>query len=128
MIEEACFQITQKDIKPILAHPQRYQMIKDISAYKELKNKGFYFQLNALSLLGHYGPQVRQRAEKFLHEGLYDLIATDAHHVAHLEFLQSLNFLKNKDSNGRLLGPFNSMNFRIRKALSIPVPLYIFLG
>jgi protein-tyrosine phosphatase len=52
MIEEACFQITQKDIKPILAHPQRYQMIKDISAYKELKNKGFYFQLNALSLLG----------------------------------------------------------------------------
>ena len=94
MLESACFQLQQKALRPILAHPERYQMIEGISAYKALKNKGFYFQLNALSLLGHYGPQVKQKAEKLLQAGLYDLVATDAHHPQHLKTLQSLRLSK----------------------------------
>jgi protein-tyrosine phosphatase len=94
MLESACFQLQQKELRPILAHPERYQMIEDIAAYKALKNKGFYFQLNALSLMGHYGPQVKQKAEKLLQAGLYDLVATDAHHPHHLKTLQSLRLSK----------------------------------
>ena len=94
MLESACFQLQQKELRPILAHPERYQMIEGISAYKALKNKGFYFQLNALSLMGHYGPQVKQKAEKLLQAGLYDLVATDAHHPQHLKTLQSLRLSK----------------------------------
>ncbi len=71
-------------------------MIEDIAAYKALKNKGFYFQLNALSLMGHYGPQVKQKAERLLQAGLYDLVATDAHHPNHLKTLQSLRLSKNR--------------------------------
>ena len=29
--------------------------------------------------MGHYGPEVKQKAEKLLQEGLYDFVATDAH-------------------------------------------------
>jgi protein-tyrosine phosphatase len=94
MLESACFQLQQKELRPILAHPERYHMIEDIAAYKALKNKGFYFQLNALSLMGHYGPQVKQKAEKLLQAGLYDLVATDAHHPHHLKTLQSLRLSK----------------------------------
>ena len=94
MLESACFQLQQKELRPILAHPERYHMIEGIAAYKALKNKGFYFQLNALSLMGHYGPQVKQKAEKLLQAGLYDLVATDAHHPHHLKTLQSLRLSK----------------------------------
>ena len=52
MLKSACFNLCQKNITPILAHPERYHLIKDISEYQNLKNQGFYFQLNALSLLG----------------------------------------------------------------------------
>ena len=65
MLKSACFSLCQKNITPILAHPERYHLIKDISEYQNLKNQGFYFQLNALSLMGQYGPEVKQKAENY---------------------------------------------------------------
>ena len=47
-----------------------------------------------MSLLGHYGPQVKQKAEKLLQAGLYDFVATDAHHPQHLKTLQTLRLSK----------------------------------
>ena len=94
MLKSACFNLLQKDITPILAHPERYHMIKDISKYRFLKNQGFYFQLNALSLLGQYGPEVKQKAEKLLQAGLYDFVATDAHNVHDLKKLKNLSLSK----------------------------------
>jgi protein-tyrosine phosphatase len=94
MLKSACFNLCQKDITPILAHPERYHLIKDISEYQNLKNQGFYFQLNALSLMGQYGPEVKQKAEKLLKEGLYDFVATDAHSVNDLKKLKNLSLTK----------------------------------
>jgi protein-tyrosine phosphatase len=94
MLKSACFSLCQKNITPILAHPERYHLIKDISEYQNLKNQGFYFQLNALSLMGQYGPEVKQKAEKLLKEGLYDFVATDAHSVNDLKKLKSLSLSK----------------------------------
>ena len=94
MLVAAGFTLLQNNITPILAHPERYHSINTIKEYKELKNKGFYLQLNALSLLGHYGPDVKQKAEKVLKEGLYDFVATDAHHPQHLKILQNLTAVK----------------------------------
>ena len=94
MLKSACFSLCQKNITPILAHPERYHLIKDISEYQNLKNQGFYFQLNALSLLGQYGPEVKQKAEKLLKEGLYDFVATDAHSVNDLKKLKNLSLSK----------------------------------
>ena len=91
---EAGFTLLQNNITPILAHPERYHSINTIKEYKELKNKGFLMQLNALSLLGHYGPEVKQKAEKLLKEGLYDFVATDAHNPQHLKNLQKLSLSK----------------------------------
>ena len=94
MLKSACFSLCQKNITPILAHPERYHLIKDISEYQNLKNQGFYFQLNALSLLGQYGPEVKQKAEKLLKAGLYDFVATDAHSVHDLKKLKNLSLSK----------------------------------
>jgi protein-tyrosine phosphatase len=94
MLKSACFSLCQKNITPILAHPERYHLIKDISEYQNLKNQGFYFQLNALSLLGQYGPEVKQKAEILLKAGLYDFVATDAHSVNDLKKLKNLSLSK----------------------------------
>ena len=111
MLESACFQLQQKELRPILAHPERYHMIEDIAAYKALKNKGFYFQLNALSLMGHYGPQVKQKAERLLQAGLYDLVATDAHHPNHLKTLQSLRLSKKQGLRWEAIREFQLERF-----------------
>jgi len=94
MLKSACFNLCQKNITPILAHPERYHLIKDISEYQDLKNQGFYLQLNALALMGQYGPEVKQKAEKLLKAGLYDFVATDAHSVHDLKKLKNLRLTK----------------------------------
>ena len=94
LLVAAGFTLLQNNITPILAHPERYHSILTVREYKELKNKGFYLQLNALSLTGHYGPDVKKKAEKLLKEGLYDFVATDAHNPQHLKTLQKLSLSK----------------------------------
>ena len=94
MLTESGFTLQQQNITPILAHPERYHLIKGIKDYKVLKQKGFLLQLNALSLLGHYGPEVKQKALQLLKAGLYDFVATDAHHPAHLKVLKNLSLTK----------------------------------
>ena len=87
----------QKNIKPILAHPERYSSIENISKYKDLKKRGFYFQLNILSLLGNYGKIVKKKSEELLKLGLYDFVATDAHNPSHLSDLRKLRLTKNQN-------------------------------
>ena len=94
MVEIACFELCQRNIKPIFAHPERYHQLKDIATYERLKEQGFYFQLNALSLMGNYGPNVKEKAKKLLLAGLYDFVGTDAHSTRHLITLKSLSLSK----------------------------------
>ena len=111
MLIAAGFTLLQNNITPVLAHPERYHSIKSIKDYKELKNKGFCLQLNALSLLGHYGPDVKQKAEKLLKEGLYDFLATDAHHPQHLKILQKLTLSKKQGIQWEAIREFQLATF-----------------
>mgnify|MGYP001424209664 FL=1 len=111
LLVEAGFSLLQNNITPILAHPERYHSIHTIREYKELKNKGFYLQLNALSLIGHYGPEVKQKAEKLLKEGLYDFVATDAHNPQHLKILQNINLSKKQRIQWEAIREFQLAEF-----------------
>ena len=111
ILVEAGFTLLQNNITPILAHPERYHLINTIKEYKELKNKGFLMQLNALSLLGHYGPEVKQKAEKLLKEGLYDFVATDAHNPQHLKNLQNLSLSKKQGIQWEAIREFQLAEF-----------------
>lgn len=79
--------IQAKGYYPLFAHPERYNYIQSLAAYKELKGKGIRFQLNLMSLAGHYGPAVKEKAEKLLLEGMYDCIGSDLHRPEHLDVL-----------------------------------------
>ncbi len=84
------FNMQNQGYSPVLAHPERYQFYKSFDQYVDLKNRGCSFQLNLLSLGGHYGPEVKRKAELLLKKGQYDYAGTDAHHIGHLEKISQL--------------------------------------
>jgi protein-tyrosine phosphatase len=98
-LDEYLFKLQTKGYKPILAHPERYiYYSKNFDRFQDLKNRGCKMQLNLLSLLGHYGKEVKVLAEKLLENGLYDFAGTDTHNVGHIERLKTflLDNSKNK--------------------------------
>ncbi len=113
-IEEYSFQLQIEKYIPILAHPERYNYYhKDFQKnYDYLKDLGFDFQLNLLSLTPYYGRDVQKTATELLEKGYYDYACTDLHHDKHLAALNqfftadSLNELmkKYKLKNDELIG------------------------
>jgi len=74
--------ILDKGYKPILAHPERYLYL----SIEELQNIGGWgcnLQLNAISLTGYYGADVRKIAEALVDHQMIDFISSDMHHPRH---------------------------------------------
>ena len=82
--------IRSKGYHPLLAHPERYNYIDSISDYRKLKDHGVKFQLNLMSLCGHYGSVVRDKAKRLLEDGMYDRVGSDLHGKEQLEIIRSM--------------------------------------
>ncbi len=66
--------------RPILAHPERYtDLISNPSFAEDLIHRNIYLQLNAGSLIGHYGKSVKNTAWYLLEKGFIHFIASDDH-------------------------------------------------
>lgn len=65
---------------PILAHPERYGYMTE-EDYRRLKENGYKFQLNLMSLAGVYGKQAAHRACRLLEKGFYDFAGSDIHRL-----------------------------------------------
>jgi tyrosine-protein phosphatase YwqE len=90
-LQEVLFEMQLQNYQPVLAHPERYSfLLRKKEVFDELKNAGCLFQLNLLSLSGHYGEGIQQIAESLLKKGYYDYAGTDLHHHRHLSLLQNL--------------------------------------
>jgi protein-tyrosine phosphatase len=76
---------------PLLAHPERYRYWHSKpKEWQNLKNRGVCFQLNLLSIAGHYGTAERRAAEQLLDADYIDAVGSDAHGVRHLQKLNDL--------------------------------------
>jgi len=65
---------------PVVAHPERYWGYdRNFSVIPEWRAAGALLQLNAGSLLGEYGENIKKVAHRFLREGWVDVIASDNH-------------------------------------------------
>ena len=98
LLKEALFKLQNMGYTPILAHHERYIAIESSKKIKELKSRGAKIQLNALSLIGFYGKEVKLKSINFLRSKLYDFICTDAHSTYQLKKLKEIK-LKNKELN-----------------------------
>jgi tyrosine-protein phosphatase YwqE len=90
-LPEVLFEMQMQNYQPVLAHPERYTYLgRKKEFFDQLKDSGCWFQMNLLSLSGHYGEGVQHLAEYLLKKGYYDLAGTDLHHSRHLSLLQKI--------------------------------------
>ena len=90
-LQELLFEMQVQGYQPLIAHPERYIYLRHNKAfYDELKNWGCLFQLNLLSLVGHYGGVVQDLAAYLVQKEYYDYAGTDLHSARHLQGLQKL--------------------------------------
>jgi protein-tyrosine phosphatase len=105
-LQESLFEMQMQNYQPIIAHPERYVYLsRKKEFFDELKNAGCLFQLNLLSITGHYGSAVQELAEYLLKKDYYDFAGTDLHHYRHLAALQKMGSsgaLKRLKESGRL--------------------------
>lgn len=65
---------------PIIAHPERYRNHEaDLMTIGRCRVAGAYLQVNAGSLIGHYGPEARTTAVRLLTRGWVDYLSSDHH-------------------------------------------------
>ena len=103
-LQEVLFEMQIQNYQPVIAHPERYTYLnRKRDFFDELKSTGLFFQLNLLSLTGHYGNTVQELAEYLLKKDYYDFAGTDLHHHRHLAALQKLGaspLLKRLEDSG----------------------------
>lgn len=74
---------------PVLAHPERYPYYQfHDEIYEHLHSVGILFQVNLLSLAGHYDKNCKLTAEWLLANNLIDFIGSDLHRMSHIESLK----------------------------------------
>lgn len=74
------YELQIRGIVPIIAHPERYKpFIKKPSMINALIKEGMLFQMNAGSIAGAFGKDVKKTAEKYLEHKVYSFMGSDAH-------------------------------------------------
>ncbi|MDE6110006.1 MAG: hypothetical protein K2L99_03625 [Muribaculaceae bacterium] len=89
-IEQLVFDLQMDGYVPILVHPERYHYYRTSpSRYRTLHDAGARFQINLLSLAGHYGKDEKRTAELLIEQGLVDYVGTDLHHAPHADSIEA---------------------------------------
>lgn len=66
----------------VLAHPERYsQIIKEPSYINRFIEEEVLFQMNAGSILGNFGKDVKKTSEILLNNNIYNFVGSDAHNI-----------------------------------------------
>ena len=108
-VKKVFFELQIQGYQPVLAHPERYIYLERNKAfYDELKDAGYLFQMNILSLRGYYGNAVMDLARYLVKKQYYNLVGTDLHHYGHLNALKDLSHsspLQRLFDSGKILNP-----------------------
>jgi tyrosine-protein phosphatase YwqE len=85
-LHDYLFELQLAGYQPVLAHPERYSFYhSNFKDFEKLKKMGLKFQLNLLSSVGYYGPDVTKASDKLLKAGFVDFVGSDIHHKQHID-------------------------------------------
>ena len=86
VIERRLFDLRQRRILPVIAHPERYRKFWDHpEALERLVDQGVATLLDCMALTGKYGRRPQRAAEELLEREVYQAACTDMHRPADLE-------------------------------------------
>tara|TARA_Y100001970_G_scaffold168897_1_gene206526 strand:+ start:3476 stop:4270 length:795 start_codon:yes stop_codon:yes gene_type:complete len=104
--EKHLYELKMSGVTPIIAHPERYKPVqKDINIIKKLINSGCLMQVDAGSLLGHFGAACKLTSELMFKSNMAHIIGSDAHSRGKRNFClkDSINHLKKIEINSTIL-------------------------
>lgn len=79
-IRNSIDEIIGEGYHPIIAHIERYGcMVDDIENVREIKHMGAQIQVNASSVTGRMGKDIKKFVHRLLKEEIVDYVGTDAH-------------------------------------------------
>ena len=81
---DVIFKLQLEGYKVVLAHPERYAFFT-MDDYEELVNRGVLLQINWLSIIGYYSPQIEQKTKDLIAADIVSFIGTDCHNMSHAE-------------------------------------------
>ena len=108
-LEHRFFDLGRAGLRPVLAHPERYQPVwKDDRCLDAILDAGVCLLLDVCSLTGKYGRASQKAAEKLLEDEAYEAACSDAHRPedvdAVVEAIEVLVERVGRDEANRLLG------------------------
>lgn len=87
-LERRFFDLGRAGLRPVLAHPERYQPVwKDDTCLDPLLDAGACLLLDVCALVGKYGRAPQKAAEKLLDEEAYEAACSDAHRPEDTDFV-----------------------------------------
>jgi protein-tyrosine phosphatase len=79
-LPQRMFDLSRAGLRPVLAHPERYQPVwKDDACLDPLLEAGVALLLDVCALVGKYGRASQTAAEKLLDDEAYEAACSDAH-------------------------------------------------
>ncbi len=99
------FKLQLENYKVVLAHPERYHYFQ-MKDYEEFVNRGVLLQINWLSLIGYYSPQIQNKTQDLIAQNMVSFLGTDCHnmhHAALYEKCQTKKAWHDLHNSGKLL-------------------------
>ncbi len=81
------FKLQMEGYKVVLAHPERYVYYNQ-EDYDSLIIRGVLFQINLLSLIGYYSPQIQQKTKELIAKDQVSFVGTDCHNMNHADLYE----------------------------------------
>jgi protein-tyrosine phosphatase len=98
--EDVFYELMLLGAKPILAHPERnLKIMKDHDLIINLIEQGVLMQINAGSILGDYGKDVKKTAEEFVKRNMIHILGSDGHNITSRKTRIKEAYSKVKDAN-----------------------------
>jgi protein-tyrosine phosphatase len=96
-VPDAIASLRRNGWRPVIAHPERYRgLAGSLEQAGEWRRVGALLQVNAASLLGHYGRGAATLATALLERGWCDLVASDYHARGPLELAAAAAWLRER--------------------------------
>lgn len=92
-LKEGIQEIMMSGYRPILAHVERYQCMREIGHVSELVDAGCYMQVNATSFLGNFFDKQSKYCKKLMGFGYVHLIGSDCHNIEHRRPMMKQTYL-----------------------------------
>lgn len=80
--KDILYEMTVLNVTPIIAHPERNSRLRnDIKLLEEFIEEGYLLQMNASSLVGFHGDEVKTFAETLVKRNMIHMVGSDGHNV-----------------------------------------------